>query len=157
MDLLQSAEVVAAVLCRTDGGEQYERLLGFAGTTGVGGREGKVTDMDTEGESPIHGNWDRSDGLLLPPTEALKKAGLNAITELRTRRSLAKTGRVPSAPSSAPSPAPSSSGSGVGGTDALVGLLMDHSAPKLAARVVLVRHGEGWNTHIPCRMIVTRA
>ena len=29
----------------------------------VGGREGKVTDMDTEGESPIHGNWDRSDGL----------------------------------------------------------------------------------------------
>ena len=67
--------------------------------------------------------------MLLPPAEALKRAGHNAMAEIRTRRSLVKTGRVPSSSSAA--------GGGTPGIDALVSLLMDHSAPKLAARVVL--------------------
>lgn len=63
VDMLQSAEVVAAVLCRTDGGEQYERLLGFAGTTGVGGKDGGAAvagaGADADSDTPIHGDWDR--------------------------------------------------------------------------------------------------
>jgi len=106
MDFLRAAEVVAAVLARTPGGEKFEqgithwnssssnrhgssgsKLRATAATTAAAAADAYLSNA-----APLHDTWDRGDGLLLPSVEAQKLAAACAFQELKERAQVHRYG-----------------------------------------------------------------
>lgn len=167
MDFLRAAEVVAAVLARTPGGEKFEQGImhwnsSSSGSSRGNGRSGSnlrattaasavaAVDVYLSNAAPLHDTWDRGDGLLLPSVEAQKLAAACAFQELKERGQVHKYGAVSSANSSSISAATpakylttpggaatSSPSSSPGVLVQLSEMLVQHGASKLAMRLLL--------------------